>query len=61
MNKRMLPVALLVIVVLAGCSSGPRDATNDPDVQASLKSMQNYDKQGAPGGVAPGSGATTQP
>lgn len=47
---------------MIGCGDGPRDATNDPEVKAMLKGVEEQGKmpaQGeAPAGQAPAGGPT---
>ncbi|RYG38368.1 hypothetical protein EON81_03810 [bacterium] len=41
--KKLLFILPLVAAVV-GCSSGPRDATNDPEVQAMIKGVNEAGK-----------------
>lgn len=58
--RKLLCLIPFLALGLAGCGdSGPRDATNDPEVQAMLKHVNEEGKpMGAPAG-APGAAAGT--
>ncbi len=62
MKKSLLILCVLVGATMIGCGDGPRDATNDPEVKAMLKGVEEQGKmpaQGeAPAGQAPAGGPT---